>query len=250
MFYSACIPALFRGVSPVDALPAVAACGIPAFELWGWWDQPMDEYALAQQKTSLRCAAMCTRMIPLTDPAQRDAYIAGLRESLAMASRFGCRTLISQVGQEIPGVPREMQHQSIVDGLRACVPLLAEAGVTLVIEPLNTLVNHPGYYLTSSAEGFDIVREVDSSNVRLLYDVYHQQITEGNLLANITPNVDLIGHVHIAGVPGRHEPLNDCEINYPVILAKLRELGYQGAIGLEYFPLQDAEAGLRDIAAL
>lgn len=250
MYYSACIPALFRGASPQEALTTVAACSIPAFELWGWWDQPTDEFALAQRQTGLRCAAMCTRMIPLNDPAQRDAYVAGLRESIAVASRFGCRTLITQVGQEIPGVPRAAQHQSIVDGLRACVKILTEAGVTLVVEPLNTLVNHPGYYLSGSAEGFDIIREVDSPSVRLLYDVYHQQITEGNLLANITSNIDLIGHVHVAGVPGRHEPLTNCEIDYRVILAKLRELGYQGAVGLEYHPLLDVSTGLRAIAAL
>ena len=193
---------------------------------------------------------MCTRMIPLTDPARRDEYIAGLLESIAVARRFGCRTLISQVGPELATLPRCDQHQSIVDGLRACVPLLEEAGITLVIEPLNTLVNHPEYYLTASAEGFDIVREVGSPYVKLLYDVYHQQITEGNLLANITPNIDLIGHIHIAGVPGRHEPLRDCEINYPVILQALRRLGYQHAIGLEYMPLYDAADGLREIAAL
>ena len=189
-------------------------------------------------------------MIPLNDPAQRDAYVAGLRESIAVASRFACRTLITQVGQEIPGVLRAAQHQSIVDGLRACVKILTEAGVTLVVEPLNTLVNHPGYYLSGAAEGFDSIREVDSPSVRLLYDVYHQQITEGNLLANITSNIDLIGHVHVAGVPGRHEPLTDCEIDYRVILAKLRDLGYQGAVGLEYHPLLDVSAGLRTIAAV
>ena len=250
MYYSACVPALFRNIPMHEALPVVADCGIPAFEFWGWWDLDLSALEAAQQQTGLQCSAMCTRMIPLTDPARRDEYIAGLLESIAVARRFGCRTLISQVGPELATLPRCDQHQSIVDGLRACIPLLEEAGITLVIEPLNTLVNHPGYYLTASAEGFDIVREVGSPYVKLLYDVYHQQITEGNLLANITPNIDLIGHIHIAGVPGRHEPLRDCEINYPVILQALRSLGYQHAIGLEYMPLYDAADGLREIAAL
>jgi len=213
MFFSACIPALFSRMPAHEAVERLHPLGMPAFELWGWWNLDLDALIQAQHRTGMRCAALCTKFIPLTDPARREEYIAGLRETITAAKKLGCATIISQVGQELPDVPRSAQHASIVEGLRQCAPLLAQAGMTLVIEPLNILVDHKGYYLSSAQEGFDIVREVASPHVRLLYDVYHQQITEGNLMSNMEANLPLIGHIHMAGVPGRHEMLEDCEIN-------------------------------------
>lgn len=250
MYFSACIPALFPRIPAHEALTLLPSMDLEAFELWSWWNLDLDALCEAQCRIGLKASALCTRFIPLNDPEHRQAYLSGLRETIGVAKRLRCRTIISQVGQEIPDVPRPAQHAAIVEGLRECVPLLAEAGMQLVIEPLNTLVDHRGYYLSSSSEGFDIVREVDSPHVRLLYDVYHQQITEGKLLSTITENLPLIGHMHIAGVPGRHEPLRDCEINYPWLLSRLAEMGYPGAVGLEYFPMGDVAEGIREILAL
>ena len=129
------------------------------------------------------------------------------------------------------------------------VHIAERADFTLLLEPLNTLVDHPGYYLDSSAEAVEIVRAVGSPHLKLLYDVYHMQIMEGNLLATIEKNLAWIGHFHAAGVPGRGE-LFGSELNYPVILAKIEALGYQGAFGLEYFPkLSDHGQSLRDTLA-
>ena len=107
-----------------------------------------------------------------------------------------------------------------------------------MIEPLNTLVDHPGYYLTQSAEAFDIIDAVDSQHVKVIYDIYHQQIMEGNLIPTITQNINRIGHFHSAGHPGRHEL--DCgEINYPDIIQAIAQTEYKGWFGVEYFPQQD-----------
>ena len=134
MYYSACVPALFRGRPAHEALPIVAACGLTAYEFWGWWDiGDLSALEAAQHATGLRCSAMCTRMVPLTDPARRSEYIDGLRESITVARRFGCTTLISQVGPEITGMPRSDQHRSIVDGLRvacACIPMATGAAIS------------------------------------------------------------------------------------------------------------------------
>jgi len=245
MFYSVCVSAVFSKIPPADALGMVREAGAPAYEIWGWDENTVESLARAQRAEGLRLAAMCTRMVPLNDPARREEYIHGLEESIAAAKRLGCGTLITQVGQAIDGASREAQHASIAEGLRACAPLLEAAGVTLVFEPLNVLVDHIGYYLDRSDEAFEIAREVNSPNVKVLFDVYHQQITEGNLIANIRAGADLIGHVHIAGVPGRHEPL-DGEISYPAVLAALKEAGYRGAVGLEYFPTKDPVEGIRE----
>lgn len=247
MEYSVCTNAVFGGLSLPEAIRRVHAAGYRAFEFWGWWDQDIDSAVAAQKETGLRCVGMCTRMAPLNDPQKREEYLNGLSESIETAQKFGCRMLITQVGQAIEGVSRKEQHDCIVDGLRACAPLLEKADMMLVVEPLNALVDHKGYYLTRSDEAFEMIREVGSPNVKLLFDVYHQQITEGNLIDNLSSGIDLIGHIHIAGNPGRHEPLDNSEVYYPAIINALKNCGYGGAVGLEYMPLRAPEDGLREI---
>jgi hydroxypyruvate isomerase len=243
MQYSICVDAVFEGKDIGQSLACIKQLGFQGFEFWGWWDK--DIPALVQQKDALglEVTACCTKFISLVDPACRAAYIDGLGESLEVAKALGCSKLISQVGNERPNVPRQEQHASLVDGLRACVPLLEKAGVTLVFEPLNTRVDHPGYYLTQSAEAFDIVDAVGSENVKVIYDIYHQQIMEGNLIPTITQNIDRIGHFHSAGHPGRHE-LNCGEIHYPDIIKAIAQSSYTGWFGIEYFPQQDPEEWL------
>ena len=245
MDYSVCINAVFGGMPLHEALEPIRACGAAAFEFWSWEDADIDALCDAQEKTGLRCAAMCARAVPLVDPARRAEYLDGLRASISVAKRLDCPSLIVTVGQERPGVSREAQRDSIIEGLCVCAPLAEDAGVTLVVEPLNTLVDHRGYFLARSDEAFGILRAVDSPNVRLLFDIYHQQITEGNLIANLTTNIGLIGHIHVAAVPGRGELTGENEIHYPSVFAALRRAGYAGAIGLEYFPRSDPESSLR-----
>jgi len=107
-------------------------------------------------------------------------------------------------------------------------------------------VDHPGYFLDSAKEEAKIIREINHPNVRLLYDIYHMQIMEGSIISTIEKNIDIIGHFHAAGVPGRGE-LYLGELNYPCIIKRIDELGYDGYIGLEYFPSIDSEASLRRI---
>lgn len=250
MKYSVCVPAVFGGTPLAQALGKVREAGAQAFEIWGWNEKDLDTLESGIAEHGLEMAAMCTRLIPLNDPQRRAEFMDGLRVSIAAAQRLGCPVLIAQAGQTLEGVERGKQHACIVEGLREAARLLEGSGVVLALEPLNALVDHKGYYLTSSQEAFDIVREAGSDSVRVLFDVYHQQITEGNLMANISANPELIAHMHIAGVPGRHEPLQDCEINYPALFDKLRALGYAGYIGLEYMPKGDPMQSIRQILAL
>ena len=109
--------------------------------------------------------------------------------------------------------------------------------------PLNTLIDHKDCYLWSSAEAFDIVREVGSEKVKVVYDIYHQQVMEGNIILNIVNNLDCIAHLHSAGHPGRHE-LQFGENDYRVIFDAVDKAGYKGAVGLEYKPLLDPTESL------
>jgi hydroxypyruvate isomerase len=244
---SVCIDAVLGDLSFDDALRIVARAGIGAFEFWGWWDKDLAQLLAARDAHQLQISACCTKFISLVDPATRTDYLAGLEESIAAAKRLDCETLISQVGDYRPGVPRAEQHACLVQGLRQAAPLLEAADVTLVIEPLNELVDHPGYYLIRSDEAFAVVDEVGSPRVKVVFDIYHQQISEGHLIHNITTNVDKIGHFHAAGNPGRHE-LSVGELHYPSIFEAIGETAYEGFVGLEYWPVREPIEGLREVA--
>lgn len=243
MKYSVCLDAVYAGKAVADSMRRVRESGCSAVEFWSWWDKDYEAVADLAERLGLNIAAFCTKFIPLTDPQARARYLEGLRESIQVAGRLRCNTLITQTGPDT-GAPREEQYRSLLDGLRACVPLLAESGVTLVVEPLNTKVDHPGYFLSAAQEAFDLIDEVGAPSVRVLYDIYHQQVTEGDILRSLLPNLDKIGHIHAAGAPGRDE-LTRGELNYPNIFSSLRAAGYERYVGLEYTPKLEPEEGLR-----
>ena len=245
---SVCIDAVLADLPINDALQIVADAQIDAFEFWCWWEKDLAQLQAARDKHQLKIAAFCTKFISLVDPATRADYLSGLRESIGAAKQLGCPTLISQVGDFRPGVPRAAQHASLVDGLKEAAPMLEQAGVTLVFEPLNELVDHAGYYLIRSEEAFQIVDEVNSPRVKVVFDIYHQQISEGHLIHNITTNIDKIAHFHAAGNPGRHE-LTNGEIHYPSVFEAIQATNYEAYVGLEYWPVRDLAAGLKEVAA-
>ncbi len=245
---SVCIDAVLENRSVEEALRIVKSSGIEAFEFWGWWDKDIEQLVAEKQREQLSISACCTKFISLVDPVARDDYLIGLKESIVAARRLSTSTLISQVGDFRPGTERSEQHACLVAGLKEATPLLEAAGMTLVIEPLNELVDHAGYYLICSDEAFEIIDEVGSDNVKVVYDIYHQQISEGNLIANITNNIDKIAHFHAAGNPGRHE-LTHGEINYRHIFDAIRNTSYDGYVGLEYWPLAEPLDGLKEVAS-
>ncbi|RUS47839.1 hydroxypyruvate isomerase family protein [Cohnella sp. AR92] len=243
MKLSICTDAVYRGIPTPEAVRLARENEYDAIEFWSWWDKDLASIREAAEANGVTVATFCTRFVSLVDPDCRSEYIEGLKQSIEAARSVGCVRLITQTGDDRPGVSRELQRQHMIDGLRECVPLLEAAGVTLLVEPLNTAVDHPGYYLSSAEEAFSIVREVGSRKVKVLYDIYHQQITEGDLIRTIRANVEWIGHFHAAGHPGRGE-LHNGEINYPYVFAAIRETGYQGYVGLEYFGSEPTEAAL------
>lgn len=242
MKISVCIDALFSGMDIEDAVCVVKDMGIPAVEFWTWEDKDWDKLKRVKEETGIEIAAFCTGFISLVDETKREEYIEFLKRTITAAKEVGCKMLISQTGAEME-TSRDVQHASLVDGLKACIPYLEDAGITLVIEPLNTRVDHKGYYLSSSDEGVQIIKEVGSKNIKLLYDIYHQQITEGDLIRRIKEYAPFIGHFHAAGNPGRHELYNS-EIDYCTIMEAIKETGYEGYVGLEYFPMDQFEKGL------
>lgn len=242
MKISVCTDAVFGNIPTTQAIKTLSKIGINTIEFWGWWDKNLGKIYEAKEKYNVDIATMCTKFISLTDSEKRSEYIEGLASSITAAKSVGIKKLITQTGNDT-GKDRAYQHESLVEGLRACVPLLEKEGITLLVEPLNTYIDHKGYYLYSSKEAFEIIDEVGSDNVKVLFDIYHQQIMEGNIINNITANIDKIGHFHAAGLPGRVE-LDLGELNYKKIFDAIDKSGYTEYVGLEYFPENDPVQGL------
>ncbi|MEM2921714.1 MAG: TIM barrel protein [Candidatus Bathyarchaeia archaeon] len=244
---SVCVEMIFTELPFLDRIGAVAEAEFEALEFWGWRNKDIDAILKRKEEHGLEVSSF--GVDPggnIVDYNTRDVFIKGLRDSIEVAHKLGCARLIVTTGNEMTGVPRVVQHQNVVKILKDAAKLAENANITLVLEPLNVLVDHKGYYLYSSSEGFEILREVGSPNVKLLYDIYHQQITEGNLIETISNNIKLIGHFHAADVPGRHE-FGTGEINYSNVLKRIDELGYDGFVGLEFMPLEDSKEALKAV---
>ncbi len=178
----------------------------------------------------------------LSHPQRRSDFQRTFQEALTYADHFQSPRIHVMVGTRLPDVTHAVQFATILENLAWAAPLAAAAGVTLVIEPLNA-TDQPAYFIHSTLDGMAIVQAVNHPQVRLQYDVYHAQMTEGNLITTIKTHFAAIGHIQISDVPGRHEP-GTGEINYPSVFSALEELDYQGYIGLEYHPSGDTDQTL------
>lgn len=248
MKYSVCIDALYMNKgSFTEAMEKVKSAGYDAIEFWSWWDKDIALMEKKKKELGLEVATFCTRFINPGDSDLQQDYIMGLRESIEMAKRLECDTLIAQAGWEFDSFAKEItrrQHRKcLIETMQQAAAIVEKEHMTLIIEPLNTLVNHPGYHLSTSEDSFDLIDRIGSKNVKILFDIYHQQITEGNLIQNITENIEKIGHFHAAGNPGRNE-ITKGEINYRNVFQAIKELGYDRYIGLEYMVPYDPTEGL------
>ena len=167
MNYSVCIDALYQRRNVLEGIRETKEAGIGAIELWSWWDKDLGRIASERERLHLEVAAICTKFASLVDPSRHEVYLEGLKESMEAAKRLGCRRLISQVGADT-GLPRKEQHQALCQGAKRAAELLEGTDITLLLEPLNTAVDHKGYYLSSSAEAFEIIEEVSRGGTTVL----------------------------------------------------------------------------------
>ncbi|MBR3640364.1 MAG: TIM barrel protein, partial [Clostridia bacterium] len=142
---------------------------------------------------------------------------------------------------------REKQIDMVADLLSEFGKIAEQSGICVVFEPLNVLVDHAGYLISKSSEAFDLIKRVNSPAVKVLFDIYHQQITEGNVIRNITENIDIIGHFHIGDNPGRKEP-GTGELNYTNIFSAIKNTGYNGYLAFECSTSSDAREVARKMS--
>jgi hydroxypyruvate isomerase len=185
----------------------------------------------------------------LTDPRKsKDAWLERARMTLNYTREAQIPNTIFLTGNRVPGLTDQQMLASVIEWTKPVVDMAEKAGVTLLLEPLNDKYDHPDHWLTSSDLGAEICRRIDSKRLRILFDCYHMQVMEGDLVNHIKRNFDVIGHFHAAGVPGRHEVFKG-ETNYPFVLDQIGQLGYHGVFGLEFAPSMNDEVSLTETLA-
>ena len=228
-------------------LETVAQAGFGHVELVdefkGWSDADFDRILAKMRALHLTVDAMAGMKLGFADPSGGDAFVAELKTLIPVARRLGCGQTILLSGKRLPGVSPEQQHAAAIATLKRSAEVLRGAGIVGVIEPIDRLEN-PAVYLDGVTEAFAIVRSVASPHVKVLYDLYHEQRGLGNLIEKLEKNIDEVGLIHIADVPGRHEP-GTGEVNFSNVYAALRRLRYSGVIAMEFYPTGDPVERLR-----
>jgi len=241
-----------------QAMALLHRLGYDAFEMFDWRDPAtLATFVAEKSKWPLFCACLVANKdvtapgCGLVNPREREGFLHELKASIGAAKKMDCKQLVVLTGNELGGMPRAEQLANAVAALREAAPLLEKNGVTAIIEILNTYVDHMGYFLYFVRDGVELVDRVGSPNVKLLFDIYHVQIMEGNLIENIRMNIDRIGHFHVGDVPGRHEP-GTGEINYRNVFKAINDLGdrFRGSVALEYGPLEPLEQDMAAMRAL
>ncbi len=258
------VEALFPGMPLARQMEKVAEARYPGFEFGDWRANDPATITPLKRKLGLDCVAIVGNRgvnpvgMGLCDPSERDGFLAEIRASSAAALRYEAARMVVLTGNRVPGATAAAQRASIVEGLKRAHDIVAPLGITMIVEvintlapvePLNPVTNHHDYYLNRTAEAFEIVRLVGSPFVKILFDFYHVQIMEGNLIETLRANIGAIGHFHVGDVPGRHEP-GTGEINYANVFQAIRQTGYGEYVAVEYVPSHDAMSTLADVRRL
>jgi len=228
-----------RTMPHAQRIELIAAQGLKAFSFWGIGGKDADAMLAAQKRTGLECGSITGNgktgwNTGLTKTGFEQAFLDDIAEHCEVAKKFGTKNLICFVGETQKDIPWETQYRQIISGLRKAGDLAEKNDVYVVLEPLNS-VESPQMSVLSAKLGFKIVAEVDHPRVKLDFDMYHLQLSEGNLINNLREGLrkKWIRFVEVGDVPGRKEP-GTGETNYTNIFRVLREEGYAGYIGLEH----------------
>jgi hydroxypyruvate isomerase len=232
---------VFHGLPFEQRLEKVAEAGYHAVQLvteaLTWTDDEFRRYNKKRAELGITFDTVCSVRHGAGDPSVREAFLADIRESLKIMDRIECPKLIVMSGNVVPGLSPQAQHASCVEGLKRAAELVEGKGITLLLENID-LEENPHYYMWSMPEAFKIIDEVNHPQAKVLYDFFHAQISGGNLISNLERHFDKVGLIHIADVPGRHQP-GTGEINYLNIYKKLGELNYNRYVAMEFFPIGD-----------
>jgi hydroxypyruvate isomerase len=232
---------LSRELTIPQRLEVFAQHGFTATEYNGLMNHPMAEVEQIRKKMDSLGITLGIfvanprgwREAGLCDPAQRPAFLEEIKKAVDYHKVIGNNFCTVITGNQVIKIPRGVQRRNVIEGLKRGAEMVANTDLTIVVEPLNPWVDHPGYFLNTSDEAAEIMAAVGSPQVKILFDIYHQQITEGNLINNIRAHWDHIGYFQVGDVPGRKEP-GTGEINWQNVFKAIHEKGYRGILGMEH----------------
>lgn len=245
MKIAACIEWMFAdaGEDLAARVRAASAAGVKAVEFHLWREKPLDAIEAALKETGSQLLSFCVEpRRSLVDPADHEAVLAAVNDAIPVAQRFNSAMIVAS-GFTRPEVTEQEQFDAAITVLKRAAALAQQAGVMLWLEPVYMVINGQRMFVDTVGRGLDIVAAVDSPALRLLADAYHSAQTQEDFAAVISKRLPLIGHVQVADTNGRHEP-GTGDIDWRPIMSALRQRGYQGHIGLEYFPSLPERASL------
>jgi len=229
-----------------EKLATAADAGIQSVELINEYESWSDEDAAKYKRmvasygmhmdTILGSHDWVKRPVSLVNPAHREAFLADVRHAITWAKKLDVPQIILMSGNVQPDMTHEAQYASLVESAKRATDLAAAAEVTLIIENLNSKVNHPGYFLTSAAEALKLVKEVDHPRFRFLYDLYHEYVQNGDPLPILKEAHPYVNVFHVADAPGRHDP-GTGEMKWAELFQAIGKSGYAGYVALEYLPV-------------
>jgi hydroxypyruvate isomerase len=239
---------VFQKLPFEERLEKVAEAGYHAVELVGseyknWSDEDFHRANRKRRELGITFDVTAGLAHGVADPDAREAFLSDLRQALPAMEKIECPAIIVLSGNVVPGKSHNDQHQSCIEGLKRAAEIAEKKDLTILLENID-LEENPRYYLWSVAEGFEIITRVGHPQVKFLYDFFHEQISEGNLIEKLEKNIEKVGLMHVADVPGRHEP-GTGEINYTNIYKKLAALKYDRYVAMEFIPTGDPVASLR-----
>ena len=234
-----------------ERLQVVAKAGYRHVELvdefHAWTSEEFTRNLALLHSLDLTVDAMAGVRTGFADPEAQGKFLEELTSLVPLARRFGSPQIILLSGNRLEHLPAGRQHQAAIETLGRAADLLQQAGLTGVIEPIDRLEN-PAIYLDGVTEAFALTRAVANPRLKVLYDLYHEQRSQGNLIEKLEKNIDQVGLIHLADVPGRHEP-GTGEMNAHTILRALSRLKYAGLVAMEFYPTGDAAETLRRVRA-
>lgn len=245
---SVCLPALKPGqISFDEYFATLAGIGYKAVEVWGI-DQNFADFCKTAAKHGLRVVSFIgvgSLDQGLNDAKNHERIEAEVKKSVDIAADNNVPGIIVFSGNRLPGQTDDIGARVAIEGLKRVAPIAEKKGVNLNLELLNSKVDHKGYLCDRTSWGALVVSAVNNPRVKLLYDIYHMQIMEGDVIRTIRENIQWIGHMHTAGVPGRKDPDESQELNYAAVAKAIAETNYAGYVGHEFWAAGDPIAAVR-----
>lgn len=233
----------------LERIKQAAALGFPAIEFWPYANKDIDAVARLTKELGIDIAQFTAwGFTPgMNNPMNEDMVVKTIEEACRVANRLNCRKMCVVAGNNQEGMTKEEMHAQVIKTLRRAAPICEQHGVMMILEPMNGRVDHPGHCLYGSVDAVRICREVNSRFCKINWDLYHMQISEGDLCGRLREGFDQVGYLQLADHPGRNEP-GTGEIHYNRVLKQAHDLGYRDYVGLECRPT-DELAAAKSVAA-